>query len=106
MAKNSITAGELLRDSALRLREAGIDTARLDAELLLPRSSDVNEFRFTRIRNALSQKTKYQSFTKLLERRLAREPLAYITGTKEFMGEDFRCSSWILDSEAGYRSSR
>lgn len=96
MAKNSITAGELLRDSALRLREAGIDTARLDAELLLADVLGCERISFYTHPECPVTEDEYQSFTKLLERRLAREPLAYITGTKEFMGEDFAVCPGIL----------
>lgn len=65
----------LLLDAARRLAAAGIESPRLDARLLLAHANGDSSF-----------------FESLVTRRAAREPLAYITGRKEF---------WSLDFEVG-----
>ncbi|MEJ1969814.1 MAG: peptide chain release factor N(5)-glutamine methyltransferase [Rhizomicrobium sp.] len=59
-------------DAAARLRAAGIDSPRLDARLL---------WEFAQRRPDI--------FERLVARRTAREPLAYIVGTREFWSLDF-----------------
>jgi release factor glutamine methyltransferase len=63
---------EALREAAERLRAAGIDSARADARILWAHANNDGEV--------------FQSF---IARRLAREPVAYITGHKEFWSLDF-----------------
>jgi release factor glutamine methyltransferase len=65
----------LLHEAARRLAAAGVDSPRLDARLLWEHAA-CDPARFDAV----------------LSRRLAREPLAYITGHKEF---------WSLDLEVG-----
>jgi release factor glutamine methyltransferase len=62
-----------LDDAVARLRAAGIDNPRLDARLLWEHSLPQGE----------------GSFEAFVSRRAAREPLAYITGRKEFWSLDF-----------------
>jgi release factor glutamine methyltransferase len=85
----------LLRDSAVRLASAS-DTPRLDAEVLLafavgsPRSS----------LHAAPERTltvdECRSFEALLARRSAGEPLAYLTGEREFFSLSLRVSPAVL----------
>ncbi|MDE2460423.1 MAG: peptide chain release factor N(5)-glutamine methyltransferase [Gammaproteobacteria bacterium] len=69
-----MTAADVLRDAAARLAEAGIESPRREARLLWEHAQGRSE------RGA---------FESLLARRLAREPLAYIVGHKEFWSLDF-----------------
>jgi len=66
-------------DAIRRLTEAGVDSARLDARLLWDHAQ----------RNPAI-------FEALLARRLAREPLAYITGHKEFWSLEFEVGPGVL----------
>lgn len=66
-------------DAARRLAAAGSDGARLEARLLWEHA----------------QKTG-QDFQALVARREAREPVAYITGHKEFWSLDFEIGSGVL----------
>jgi release factor glutamine methyltransferase len=68
-----------LEEAVTRLREAGVDNPRLDARLLL-------EF----------AKSNEADFASLVTRRAAREPLAYITGHKEFWSLDFAVGPGVL----------
>lgn len=76
--------GELLRDAAVRLAQVGIDSARLEARLLLAHALGVDRSVFID-RNRTIDPT---GFENVLARRLTHEPLAFITGTQGF---------WTLD---------
>ncbi len=66
------------------LAQAGCDTARLDAELLLAEVLGVGRERLVIDRREPLPEPDWQAFEALLERRSAREPIAYILGRKEF----------------------
>lgn len=87
---------EVLLDGARCLVSADIDTARLDAELLLGHVLGMTREQLVVDANRLlspEQSEQYQSF---LLRRLQREPVAYITGRREFWSLDFCVSSDVL----------
>jgi release factor glutamine methyltransferase len=69
----------LLSGAARRLAAAGIDNPRLDARLLMA--------------HAHGDSTLFES---LVARRAGREPLAYITGHKEFWSLDFEVGPGVL----------
>jgi release factor glutamine methyltransferase len=73
------TPREALADAVGRLREAGCDTPRLDAELLL-----AHELGVDRARLLIDDLAVPDSFEALVARREAREPVAYIVGWKYF----------------------
>ena len=84
------TTGELLHEGAERLRTAGSESPRLDAELLLGFAIGVE--RTTVIAHhdapwAPIMRTLYRAF---VERRAVGEPVAYIRGVKEFHGRGLR----------------
>jgi len=84
------TAAQWLRDAARRLKAAGIETARLDAELLLMHAWGCSRVQLIqRSQDALPDDVKTEA-GRLLARRLEREPLAYITGEREFWSRSFR----------------
>jgi release factor glutamine methyltransferase len=78
------SVGAVLRNATARLAAAGCDTARLDAELLLAsvlgveRSQLVLDARWSVGASSLAE------FEALVARRAAREPVAYIVGSKAF----------------------
>jgi release factor glutamine methyltransferase len=69
----------VLEAASARLRNAGSDTPRLDAELLLAHALGVD-----RSRLYLDDAPEPEEFEPLLARRAAREPVAYIVGYKDF----------------------
>jgi release factor glutamine methyltransferase len=86
----------ILMQGVQRLHGAGIDSARLDAELLLGCALGISreELIVAAARNlSLAESDRYED---LLKRRLNREPLAYITGQQEFWSLDFIVSSDVL----------
>ena len=82
---------DLLHDAAERLSGAGVDSARVDARLLLAGAMGISR---EQLIAAIRQPTRAEAakFQTLIDRRMAREPLAYITGHREF---------WSLDLEVG-----
>jgi release factor glutamine methyltransferase len=73
------TAGEAVRRGAAALAEAGVDTPRLDCELLLAHALGVE-----RSRLLIEDLEVPADFDELLARRVAREPVAYILGRRAF----------------------
>ena len=79
-----------------RLLGAGIDSARLDAELLLGCALGLSreELILAAANNiSVAESNRYED---LLIRRVNREPLAYITGKQEFWSLDFLVSRDVL----------
>src|SRR5918911_2919648 len=76
-----MTVGEALAYGTNRLAEAGIDTARLEAELLLAKACDdcARALLYMELRRELTGEAE-QAYEALLARRARREPLAYILG--------------------------
>jgi release factor glutamine methyltransferase len=88
--------GELLSGAAARLREAGSETPRLDAEVLL---ADI--LRSDRTRLIAHPETPIgdgvgERFEAAIDRRATGEPVAYIRGIKEFFGLAFATDNRAL----------
>lgn len=78
------TVARVLGDAAARLAQAGCDTPRLDAELLLAEVLGRDRAALlTGARDELSAAT-VERFDQLVARRAAREPVAYILSRKPF----------------------
>ncbi len=75
---------ECRRGATLLLERAGIDTARLDAECLLAQVLGCARWELTLRREQRLGPEAFARFLTLLQRREWREPLAYLTGTREF----------------------
>lgn len=87
-----MTIGEALHETRERLRAGGIEEAALEAELLLRHALGLGrEALYSRLRDPLPPGTQ-PAFDSLIERRLAHEPTAYITGHKEFYGLELECT--------------
>jgi release factor glutamine methyltransferase len=77
----------LLGAAALRLSIAGVDSPRLDARLLLAHAMKTRPD--TLVGSVDVPPDVLADFEAMLARRSLREPLAYITGTKEFWSLEF-----------------
>ena len=79
-----------------RLERARCDSPRLDAELLMAHSLHLTRTQlYARCHQVLST-SQEDVFAALVERRAAREPLAYIVGHKEFYRHDFVVDRRVL----------
>jgi release factor glutamine methyltransferase len=89
------TSRAMLEEGRLMLAAAGIDTARLDAEVLLAHASGAS--RAALITGAVKASAgATEKFRAMIERRASREPLAYIVGRKEFFSLDFEVTPAVL----------
>jgi release factor glutamine methyltransferase len=92
------TVGAVLCGGAARLREAGIESPRMEARLLLAHALGISTEALLRDRHRsieplLFERKRYDA---LLDRRVAREPMALITGRREFWSLDLAVSSATL----------
>ena len=93
---NENTISQQLKLATKKLEKAGIDTPRLDAEVLLAYILNTRRLAlYVQSAKVLSfeQITRYHN---LLKRRLERIPVAYLTGHKEFMGLNFAVTPDVL----------
>jgi len=80
---------ELFRDVTERLRAAGVDYPRLVARVLW-------EHAHTKTLSPTSVGERESLFESFIRRRIAREPVAYITGHREFWSLDFAVGPGVL----------
>jgi len=90
------TVDGLLTEAVPRLRAAGSETARLDAELLLGHVLGIDRTGVVAHPEAPVGDGPAQRFREALARREAGEPVAYIRGVKEFHGLAFGSDSRAL----------
>ena len=83
------TIGDCIADATTRLRAAGSETARLDAELLLGWAIGADRTSIVAHRDAPVGADALGRFEAAVARRAAGEPVAYIRGIKEFHGLAF-----------------
>ena len=91
-----VALGEAILKTANLLRDQGIPDARLEAELLLTHVLDSSRhllYAFPERELALDER---RAMARLVERRLTREPLAYILGHKEFYSIDLCVGPAVL----------
>lgn len=78
--------GEAVRAAGRRLADAGGADARLEAELLLCAAADLRRTTLFAWPERALRPDQAAAFERLLQRRLAGEPMAYILGQREFHG--------------------
>ncbi|MCH2309634.1 MAG: peptide chain release factor N(5)-glutamine methyltransferase [SAR202 cluster bacterium] len=76
--------------------KSGSPDSRLEAEILLRHVLKIDRATmFSNLENILDSKQE-NDIAELVQRRLANEPLSYITGTREFYSLDFQITSAVL----------
>jgi release factor glutamine methyltransferase len=86
---------DAIDQASRRLGAAGIESSRLDAEVLLAEAAGAT--REAVVTGALDLSTEtLKEFDAMIARREKREPLAYIVGHKEFYSLDFEVTSAVL----------
>jgi release factor glutamine methyltransferase len=88
--------GSILKRSILELKNAGIETAELDAKVLLENSISKDSVFLFSHNDVLITNAEYSRFRRFLRRRKKGEPIAYILGHKEFFGYDFFVNKNVL----------
>lgn len=88
---------DTLQQARARLAAAGIETARLDAELLLAQAMGTSRAVLLLGQDRLAvDGPSERRFAALLARRLKREPVAHILGMREFWSLEFKVSPATL----------
>ena len=78
------------------LMKSGSPDSRLEAEILLRHVLKIDRATmFSNLENILDSKQE-NDIAELVQRRIANEPLSYITGTREFYSLDFQITSAVL----------
>lgn len=90
------TIETVLRWAADDFRARGIDTARLDAELLLGRALSTTRIQLIVDAKRPLARDELARFRELVKRRRTFEPIAYILGEREFYGRTFRVDRRVL----------
>ena len=98
------TIETVLRWATDDFRARGIESPRLDAELLLGRALGVTRIQLIVDAKRVLEPEELARVRDLVKRRRAREPIAYILGEREFYGRVFRVDRRVLvprpDTEA------
>jgi release factor glutamine methyltransferase len=80
----AVSLGGALAEGRARLEQAGCETPRLDAELLLAAALRVDRARLVLDCDAILNEPARERYRSLITRRAAREPVAYVLGHKPF----------------------
>lgn len=85
-----------VQEAARRFASAGSETPRLDAEVLLRHVLGLDRTGYFLRRHETLSGADRAAFDGLVERRVARESVAYIVGRREFMGRSFAVGPGVL----------
>ncbi len=91
-----MTIHDILNESTKTLEAADIPSARLDAEVLLSFCLNCDRLEFYKNPDMIISETKLAAFRNLIDRRLQWEPVAYITGRKEFWSFTLEVNNSVL----------
>jgi release factor glutamine methyltransferase len=89
------TLKDLLTLGEARLRTSS-PSPKLDAEILLAFSCNIPKYKLVTERNSTVSSQEHAHYLTLLSRREHREPVAYLTGMKEFYGKEFTVTPAVL----------
>ncbi len=95
-APAGVTIAQVLALAVDRLAAAGVESPRLDAELLLADALGISREALLARRPEPLPEAARAPFEARLGRRLAREPIAYILGRQEFYGLTFEVTPAVL----------
>jgi release factor glutamine methyltransferase len=90
------TISEALTNAKGLLAEQNIDSAFIDADLLLAHALNIRRIDLIIHRDRMLTDEEMDDFSDLMERRISHEPVAYITGIKEFFGLPFMVNPHVL----------
>jgi release factor glutamine methyltransferase len=82
----SATVAEELHSAIVRLREAGVESPQLDAQLLMGRAIGASRLDIVAHPERVLTEEESVKFRLMLEKRASRYPLAYILGERGFFG--------------------
>jgi len=74
--------GDIVKKTIHLFKEAGIETAIIDAEVLISSALNIDRYKLVTHRDRLLEDKEISKIEKYTARRLKFEPVAYITGVK------------------------
>lgn len=92
-----LTWGELLREAARSLAQAGIADPMREGRALLTHALSIPVEQVTLIMPDCPPEREIERFLGLVARRAAREPMAHILGKRAFFGREFIVTADVLD---------
>jgi release factor glutamine methyltransferase len=90
------TVGRVVRWAADDFRARGIESPRLEAELLLAHALGTDRMRIIVESERALAEDELARYRELIQRRRKGEPVAYLRGYKEFYGRSFRVDKRVL----------
>jgi len=93
---NNMTVHDILNEATKSMEAADIPSARLDAEVLLSFCLDCDRLEFFKNPDMTISETQLVAYRNLIARRLQWEPVAYITGRKEFWSYTLEINNSVL----------
>jgi release factor glutamine methyltransferase len=91
-----MTVHDIINESTKALEAADIPSARLDVEMLLSFCLNCDRLGFYKNPDMIISETQLATFRNLIARRLLWEPVAYITGRKEFWSFSLEVNNSVL----------
>lgn len=92
----SITIQSALNSALLLLKSADIETAALDARLLLQAAMNIDHADIIREPERMIADEEHHTFMEYIQRRASRVPLAHIIGARDFWKDRFYVSADVL----------
>lgn len=96
MAVAGIPLKQLIKESVLKLQEAGIADAKTDTFLLLEAAAGITKAGYLLDPDKQLSASEYELFDGFLKRRMQHEPCQYIIGQTEFYGLSFLVNEHVL----------
>ncbi len=90
------TIGDALREGIALLNEVNMETASLDARILICHVLGCDSLYLTLHRDDIMDEKARDTYFDYISRRRSNEPVSYITGTKEFMSLEFKVTPDVL----------
>jgi len=94
--KQISTVSSALKWGFKQLEKSNVDTPRLDVEVLLAYCINTDRTNLYTINGNKLDEISWQRYAQCIQRRVRREPVAYITGEKEFYSLAFKVTSDVL----------
>ncbi|OSQ38281.1 peptide chain release factor N(5)-glutamine methyltransferase [Thalassospira mesophila] len=91
------TLGSLMLEATAQLKQAGCDTARLDARILLSSACDVDASKIMAWPENPVEPVRAAAFREMIRRRATREPVSRILGQRDFWRHSFKITPATLD---------
>ena len=94
--KQTVTISQVLHEAEQKLKQAGIETADIDAWYLMEHATNLSRASYFLQKEGHLSSEQCVSFQTMLKKRMARIPLQYIIGYQEFMGFTFQVTPDVL----------